>query len=174
MRTAASNLAAVVALSSPAIAADESVASFTLPSGVAIRIIEAPFDGSKHRLKGCTGPDGCLIDGRIPFGSDGGLPKSYVKSITASFKGQHHTLDASQMYNAWGGRPLEVKGTIRYFGGKCQDSMNCSLRGLFSDASGSFVAEWQVVSGVSQRTIITSSSDVMNEFRKNIDPPVFE
>jgi len=52
--------------------------------------------------------------------------------------------------------------------------MNCSFRGLFSDAAGTFVAEWQVVGGVSQRTIITGSGDVTNEVRKNIDPPVFE
>ena len=78
------------------------------------------------------------------------------------------------MYDAWGARPLEVKGVVRYFGGKCFDTKNCQLRGLFSDAAGSFVAEWQIVGGLPTRTILTSSSDVVHLFMNNIDPPVFE
>jgi hypothetical protein len=78
------------------------------------------------------------------------------------------------MYNAWGSRPLEFIGSVRYFGGKCVDAKNCSFRGLFSDAGGSFVAEWRVINGVSTRTVLTDSSDVVSLFMKNIDPPEYE
>jgi len=158
-------------------AGDSTSSEFTLPSGVTIRIVEGPFNPAKHKIKGCTevaGTDGCLIDGRFVFGSADELPKTYVKSITATFGGRSYSLDVSQMYNAWGGRPLEVKGVIRYFGGSCSDTMNCTLRGLFSDAAGSYVAEWQIANGISARTILTWSGDIVSEFITNIDPPVYE
>ena len=127
-------------------------------------------------IKGCgeTDPE-CLINDTIPSGSDFGLPKSYVKSITASFGGRTYELDASNMYNAWGGRPLEAGGT-RFFGGKCETSEKtdiCHLRGIFSDGAGSFVAEWVVVNGKSTRTVLTSSNDVLGLFLDHIDPPEF-
>jgi hypothetical protein len=78
------------------------------------------------------------------------------------------------MYDAWGSRPLEIKGVIRYFGGNCRDEKNCQFRGLFSDAAGSFVAEWFIVDGRPMRTVLTDTNDIVNFFSKNIDPPVFE
>jgi hypothetical protein len=78
------------------------------------------------------------------------------------------------MYNAWGVRDLVEKGGIRYFGGMCVDINNCQFRGLFSDAAGSFVAEWKVVGGESIRTVLTNSSDVIDLFLKHIDPPEYE
>jgi hypothetical protein len=90
-----------------------------------------------------------------------------------SFQGKTYSLSSVGMYNAWGARPLEIRGAVRYFGGKCFDSRNCQFRGLFSDAAGSFVAEWRVVNGVSTRTVLTSSNDVVNLFIKHIDPPEF-
>jgi len=78
------------------------------------------------------------------------------------------------MYNTWGNWPLEVKGKIRYFGGKCFNKSNCQFRGLFSDGAGSFVAEWKIVNGVSIRTVPTDSVDVIHLFINHIDPPEFE
>ena len=51
---------------------------------------------------------------------------------------------------------------------------NCQFRGLFSDAAGSFVAEWLIVDGLAIRTVLTSNNDVVNLFKKNIDPPEFD
>lgn len=78
------------------------------------------------------------------------------------------------MYNGWGSHPLEYKGVIRYFGGKCFDTKNCQFRGLFSDAAGTFVAEWRIVNELPIRTMLTNSDDVVNLFIKNIDPPEFD
>jgi hypothetical protein len=176
VKTVASIVVLGLGLGVGAYAADGSRSSvFTLPSGVTIRIVEGPFNPAKHKIKGCTeaaGADGCFIDGR--FGSADELPKTYVKSITATFGGRSYSLDVSQMYNAWGGRPLEVKGVVRYFGGSCSDPMNCTLRGLFSDAAGSYVAEWQIANGISARTILTWSGDIVSEFITNIDPPEYD
>lgn len=150
-------------------------AMLTLPSGVRVKIVESAFQKSLFNISGCVEAGKiCRINGHIPFGSDFGIPKTYVKSITVSYQGKSYSLDVSDMYDAWGARPLEVKGAVRYFGGKCFDTKNCQLRGLFSDAAGSFVAEWQIVGGLPFRTVLTSSNDVVHLFMKNIDPPEFE
>jgi hypothetical protein len=73
------------------------------------------------------------------------------------------------MYDAWGKRPLEVKGIIRYFGGSCCATDFCVFRGIFSDGAYSFVAEWVVGGGIATRTVLTSSDDIMQLFTKNID-----
>ena len=143
----------------------ENTAEFTLPSGVDVKVVEGKFVKKLFKVAGCTvDGDVCLINNRIPFGVSFGLPKTYVKSISVSYKGKLHFLDVREMYNAWGTRPLQVKGTIRYFGGKCSDSTNCEFRGVFSDASGTYVAEWRIVEGRQIRTVLTDSKDVVELF----------
>lgn len=148
---------------------------FLIPSGVQVKIVEASFNKVLFKTSGCGNSDGvCFINGHIPFGVDSDLPKTFVKSIAVLYQGESYSLDVSDMYNAWGNRPLEVKGVIRYFGGKCFDAKNCQLRGIFSDAAGSFVAEWRIVGGVPIRTVLTNSNDVVNLFMRHIDPPEFD
>ena len=78
------------------------------------------------------------------------------------------------MYNAWGKRPLKYKNSnVKYMAAVCQTESWCTLRGLFSDAAGSFVAEWQIRMGKPERTIITNSNDVVSLFIKNIGPPEY-
>ena len=157
-----------------AIAADTS-SKFTLPSGVELSIIEASFHKGKFKIEGCTDKGSvCRINGRIPFGMAFGLPMTYVKSITITFQGKSIELCVSDMYNAWANRPLEYPGKIRYFGGKCIDVKNCQVRGIFSDAAGSFVAEWLIADGRAFRTVLTDSNDVVDLFMKHIDPPEFD
>jgi hypothetical protein len=152
----------------------DSEATFTLPSGVSVKITEADFDAKLFKIAGCTDTAGfCLINGRVPSGVAFGLPKTYLKRVSVSYQGHTYSLDASDMYDAWGGRTLEQKGTIRYFGGKCYDQKNCQFRGLFSDAVGSFVAEWRIVNGLAIRTVLSGSDDIVQLFAQHIDPPEF-
>lgn len=167
-------IALICAMASASAFADTK-AAFTLPSGVHIKITEATFQKKLFKVSGCTGEGtNCRINGHTPFGSAFEIPKTYVKSIAISYQGQSYPLDTSDMYDAWGDRPLEYKGTVRYFGGKCFDTKNCQFRGLFSDAAGSFVAEWRIVNGLSNRTVLTDSNDIVNLFMQHIDPPEFE
>jgi len=145
---------------------------FTLPSGVRVEIVESSFEKNEFRVLGCKGGESvCRINGHVPFGITGDLPNTYVKSITVTYHGKSYSLDASDMYDAWGSRPLEVKGTVRYFGGRCSDEKNCEFRGIFSDGVGTFVAEWRVVDGVPMRDVLTDSSDIVDLFIHHIDPP---
>jgi len=75
------------------------------------------------------------------------------------------------MYNAWGTRRQPLKDYLR---ASCDSSNSCIVRGLFSDAGGSFVAEWQVIHGVPMRTILSDSGDVMRTIENNLTPEVYE
>lgn len=142
----------------------ETATKLTLPSGVKITIIEGRVIGSKL--------PNCRVNGKsVTLGEH--RPATYVKHMYGEFNGKRFTLDASCMTDAWNGRPLEVPGTIRYFGGKCSNyksGLSCTLRGVFADASETFVAEWIVVAGNSTRTVLSNSQDVISLFMKNIDP----
>lgn len=141
----------------------ETKAEFTLPSGVAVEIVEAPYVHSEPVPSACkTTSFGCPTD--LDY-------TTYVKSLRVTYKGVTYSLDASKMYDAWGSRPLEIKGVIRYFGGWCTDTKNCAFRGLFADGCDAFVAEWVIWQGVPRRTDMTTSSEVIHEFMKQIDPP---
>lgn len=153
----------------------DTTSTFTLPSGVEVKIVEASFKKSLFKIEGCSDKNSvCRINGQLPFGTSFGLPKTYLKKISISFKEKSYLLDVSNMYNAWGSRPLEYPGKIRFFGGKCSDINNCQIRGLFSDAAGSFVAEWRIVNGQQVRTVLTDSDDIVNLFMEHIDPPEFD
>ncbi len=148
----------------------DTIASFVLPSGVSVRITEAQFDAKKVRISHCEEDKGvCFIDGKAPFGSFYDRPETYVRQIKVSFKKQSYVLDSSQMFNAWGDRPLDT-GSIRYFGGSCNGKKHCKFRGVFSDAAGTFAAEWLVQDGKQMRTILTSSKDVISFIADHIDP----
>ena len=153
----------------------DTLARFQLSGGVTIEIAEAAFNAADHNVYGCDGASAaCRIDGRIAFGVLAHLPKTYVKSLTARVGHAIYRLDVQDMFDAWGTRPLEIEGVIRYFGGRCSDEKNCQFRGLFSDAGTSFVAEWIVVAGAQRRTVIAASQDVVALFRKHIDPVEYD
>lgn len=168
-------IALIVALFSavPALAGSE--ATFTLPSGVTVKIVEAAFEKKLFKVAGCTESSKiCLINGHVPMGAAFAVPRTYVKSISVAYQGQTYFLDVADMYNAWGQRPLEEKGVVRYFGGKCFDKNNCQFRGLFSDAAGTFVAAWQIHGGSAFRTVLSDSGDIIHLFMQDIDPPEFD
>ena len=157
----------------------DTTSTFTLPSDVDVTIVESVFDKEMFNVERCSSNGWgsgsiCRINGRVPYGMDINVPKTYVKSITISYQGTSYALDVTDMYNAWGDRPLHYPGGVRYFGGKCFDKKHCQFRGLFSDAAGAFVAEWRIVDAVAIRTVLTFSDDVVNLFVKNIDPPEYD
>lgn len=83
-----------VTFATPAIA--DMTSTFTLPSGVDVKIVEAPFEKKLFRIDGCSERNsGCRINGHVPFGIVFGLPKTYVKSIAVSFQGRAYSLDVS-------------------------------------------------------------------------------
>ena len=157
----------------------DTTSTFTLPSDVDVTIVESVFDKEMFNVERCSpnrwgsGSIG-RINGRVPYGIDINVPETYVKSITISYQGAAYELDVTDMYNAWGDRPLQYPGGVRYFGGKCFDKKHYQFRGLFSDAAGAFVAEWRIVDAVAIRTVLTFSDDVVHLFGEYMDPPEYD
>ncbi|MEJ2610144.1 MAG: hypothetical protein P8179_08655 [Candidatus Thiodiazotropha sp.] len=148
---------------------------YDLGNGIVVNLEEAEFNPIEHKIINCEGSIiPCTIDGVFPFGIEFSIPRTYLKSLSLSIHGRTYKLNTSGMYNAWGNRPLAIKDKIKYLGAHCYDEKSCALRGIFSDAAGSFVAEWLIVNGISTRTILTSSNDIVNLFIKNIEPPYYE
>lgn len=160
-------------LSTTALAAD--VKEFDLGNGVTVKLKEEKFIPENHIIENCNNSNiPCLIDRIHPFGTASNMPKTYLKYLSLSKAGKTYKLNTNGMYNAWGNRPLEFKGIIKYLGAHCYDESNCTLRGLFSDAAGSFVAEWVILNGVPYRTVISSSDDIKQLFIKYIEPPHYK
>jgi len=153
----------------------DKVSTFELLSNVKVTIIESKFDKKSFNIERCSNNSSiCKINGSIPFGIDLNIPKTYVKDIKIEFDNTFYTLNSKDMYNAWGDKSFYVKDTIQYFGGECFDKKHCQFRGIFSDASGSFVAEWYIIDGLPVRTILSNSNDLINLFSENINPPIFD
>ena len=160
-------LSGSLAFSTGSFAADQTY-NFALPSKVKITIVEAAYE--KRPASACPGSNSEQKAG-------GHRPKTYVKSISALFQGQTIRFDVTCMTDAWNGRPLQHEGVVRYFGGWCDlydKKPYCAFRGVFSDGGESFAAEWYANGTVAKRTVFSGSSDVIDLFMKNIDPPKYE
>lgn len=149
--------------------------AFDLGGGLKLHLEEREFVSSEWEIELCPGSESvCLINGKVPFGVEGSTPKSYLYKLEITNGNQTYQLDISNMFNAWGKRPLEYSGTVKYFFGTCQNPKWCTFRGLFSDGAGSFVAEWKVRMGLTERTVITNSNDIVHLFITHIEPPTYE
>lgn len=155
----------LVASVASALAADHTY-EFTLPSKVDIRIVESSF-GERPRTA-CPDLANAAKDRDYK-------PKTYVKSIQARYQGQTIRFDVTCMTDAWNGRPLQHANGPRYFGGWCEILRSgvpqCAFRGVFADGSEAFVAEWWAFGSKAKRTVLSSSSDLMDLFLLKIDPP---
>ncbi|MET3108029.1 hypothetical protein AAKU67_004233 [Oxalobacteraceae bacterium GrIS 2.11] len=142
------------------------VKKFTLEKGIDIEIVEKGFDDKKFVVERCMQEKFsyvCKINGHVPFGIDGNLPKTFIESITLTVNQKIYQLNSEDMYDAWGNRPANIKG-FNYLAVYCRNDENCTLRGEFSDGAGSFVAEWLIRSGISTRSILTNSEDIFPDF----------
>lgn len=166
----------IIASAGPALAAEnESVATIELGKNIKASLTERAFYPGQAKIETCSSGSGiCGINGGIPFGIASGMPKTFLSKLTVSVEQKTYTLDTSNMYDAWGKRPIEGKGAVRHLAASCYGPLNCIVRGIFSDGTGAYVAEWAIVDGRASRTMLTGSTDIVDLFLKHIDPPGFE
>lgn len=139
-----------------------------------VEILERDFLPSEHKLVGCKDYDGnCRIDGRFPIGATGVVPNTYVHRISVTAWGHRYVLPSEGMYDAWGkNRSEDLQSNVRHFGGHCVTPTDCVFRGVFSDGAETYVAQWEIVAGHAERTILTSEPDIVNVILANIDGPI--
>jgi len=151
----------------------EQTVRLALPSGVHISIVEAPFQSSGIAVQGCTkSASVCLVGGK-PYGLATGLPRTYIRKIVATYGDSKFVLDGSGIYDAEATEHAS-HSDLRFFGGSCQDARNCAFRAVLGDAANAIAAEWIVIDGIVQRTILSGDADIVQFFQKNIDPPTYE
>ena len=122
----------------------------------------------------------CLKNGLPTFGTSSSfgiftsLPRSHLVELRLRYRDIEYKLETLHMYESRSNKKSKSKSNVQYFYANCFDAKNCLVRGLFSDAAGSYVAEWKIVDGIALRSILTSTRDIVHKFIKNINPPVYD
>lgn len=108
------------------------------------------FDPGAHDIKKC-GDYVCIIDKEIVFGADGNIPKYHIQKITFSTEKFTTILDVSGMYEPGiTDENIDSNLSIVHYWGDFY-----KVQGMFSDGSGTYVAQWIVTKNVSTRTHIS-------------------
>jgi hypothetical protein len=120
-----------------------------LKDNIILEMTAPPFDAAKHRITECEVMGSkvvCLIDDKPVFGADWTLPKSELVQATVRIGYRVVALDVSCMFNPWFDKPDAKDFTAEsVYGGYL-------VRGNFSDAAGTYKAEWLIVESSSVRT----------------------
>jgi hypothetical protein len=176
MKTIVFLIISIVACAGLVVAGEEGpVVTIVLGKNIQASLTESTFYPGQAKIETCSSGSGiCRINGGIPFGVAAGMPKTFLSKLTVSMEHRTYTLDTGSMYNAWGKRPAEGKGAVKYLAANCYDPLNCIVRGVFSEGAAAYVAEWAIVDGRATRTMLTGSKDIVDLFTKHLDPPGFE
>lgn len=127
-------------------------AKIPLDKGITLTLKAEPFDPKNHQIKTCKIMDWsgiCLIDGKPVFGTDWSMPTTKLICATLSINNHNIDLDVSCMYNPWFGQPRVDSFSITHVEG------GLLVRASFSDAAGSYDAEWFVVEHTAVRTLLS-------------------
>ena len=120
-----------------------------LKDNIILEMTAPPFDAAKHRITECEVMGSkvvCLIDDKPVFGTDWTLPRSQLAQATVKIGSRVVDLDVSCMFNPWFEKPDARDFTAEsVYGGYL-------IRGNFSDAAGTYKAEWLIVENGSVRT----------------------
>jgi hypothetical protein len=126
-----------------------------LGTGATLHLVRESFDPQLHKTEHCAppySPSICLADGRPIFGTDGEMPESRLAKAFVEIRGKRTDLDVTCMYNPWpaGNTPPQLFKVERGF------ADGLSIRVMFSDGAGAYLAQWLIVDGISVRTILSS------------------
>jgi hypothetical protein len=127
-----------------------------LKHNITLEMTASPFDAAKHRVTECEVMGSkvvCLIDDKPVFGTDWTLPRSQLVQASVKIGSRVVDLDVSCMFNPWFEKP-----DPRDFGAQKVDE-GYLIRGFFSDAAGSYNAEWLVIRSSSVRTRLQTAAE---------------
>jgi hypothetical protein len=99
------------------------------------------------------------IDHKLVFGTDGEVPRTYLKKATLTIGTKSYDLQVDGMYDPW----LEDYFNEKVFSLN-SEGPKYRIRGIFSDGAGSYAAEWVVYGQGSIRTILTDDEKLLFEY----------
>lgn len=102
------------------------------------------------------------IDGGIVFGTDGEMPRTYLKKGTLTIGSATYELQVDGMYNPWHDDYFNEK-TFRVL----RDGAQYRIQGGFSDGAGYYGVEWIVLGKGCTRTILTNDEKILFEYFEN-------
>lgn len=121
-----------------------------LGNGIAIEYKVVPYDAKEYREKhGRIGPI---------FGTDGAVPHTKLEKLILLEGTRKTPLDVSCMYDPWFEQIDVHQFRIRSIGPRSR-----ILTGSFSDAAGSYAAEWLIVDWIGVRTLLSNEPSVVRE-----------
>ena len=149
-----------------------------LSDDIVVHLVERAVVLDEKNRDYCKDKTVGLVNGTTPFGEGGNpraVPYSYLAKLTLRVQGKTYNLDTTNMYNAWGDRPLKNSDGQKYMAAHCYNPDTCTLRGIFSGQGGLYVAEWGIQNGKPFRSMLSDSTDLVNFFLEGgINSPVFE
>ncbi|MBA3607018.1 MAG: hypothetical protein H0W43_00660 [Chthoniobacterales bacterium] len=123
---------------------------FSFEQGIVLDYEIAPFNKNIFRQKvGRIGP---------VYGVDGGgAPSTELRKLVVTRENKKTPLEVSCMYEPAPGGMLKSQFRVRLL-----NARSMSLTGTFSDAAGSYVAQWLIVDGIGVRTILSDNPDTVS------------
>jgi len=121
-----------------------------LGNGLAIEYKIVPYNAKAYlEKKGRIGPI---------FGTDGDVPHTKLEKLILLEGTRKAPLEVSFMYDPWFEQIDVNRFRIRSIGPRSR-----ILTGSFSDAAGSYAAEWLIVDSIGVRTLLSNEPSVVRE-----------
>jgi hypothetical protein len=119
-----------------------------LNHGAQLTLVREPFDPRSAKV---TYGRGIVskIDGRVPFGIDGDLPRAILKEASLKIEGRLYKLPITDMFNPW----FTSTGFAEGFSLR-REGDEWLLTGDFSDGAGAYGAVWKISKSTCVRTWI--------------------
>lgn len=153
------SIAILVALIAPRLFGQIDQATINLNDSIRLVIDRSIFDTTGKHIEYYDSKWAYAIDGSPFFGSDGEIPKYQLQKAILIIGQTNYDLQIDHMYEPWfGNKPDEKYFKIRV------DGTEIRLRGIFSDAAGTYGAEWLIIGKSSVRTILTRDDRILIEY----------
>jgi hypothetical protein len=130
-----------------------------LADNVSLTLFRDTFDSKGKEIELSDKQYVISIDKRPVFGTDGEMPKTFLKKAILTIGTKKFELQVDGMYNPWfGDNVYEKKFKLKIEG------LKYKVIAGFSDGAGGYGAEWIVIGQASMRTILTDDEKILFEY----------
>lgn len=130
-----------------------------LADNITLTLIQEPFDPNGKDIELSDNKFVISIDKKPVFGTDGEIPRTYLKRATLTIGTKIYDLQVDGMFNAW----LDGYFSDKKFKLKTEGYKYIVTGGL-SDGAGFYGVEWVIVGRGSIRTILTNDERIVSEY----------
>ena len=130
-----------------------------LADNVTLTLIQEPFDPKGKDIELSDNKFVISIDKKPVFGTDGEIPRTFLKKATLTIGSKIYDLQVDGMYNVW----LDGYFNDKKFKLKTEGYKYIVTGGL-SDGAGFYGVEWVIAGRGSIRTILTNDERIVFEY----------